>query len=398
MSQHTDVMIVGGGMVGATLALCLAQQSDLNITLIEAYAPTPLADNDPFEIRVSALTTASQQLLSQLDVWSQLNASRLGPFSDMHVWEQQTSAIHFDAADQGLAWLGHIVENQHLQATLWTACQQHSQITLLCPAKPTAYENGVLILDDGRKFTAEVVVAADGAQSMLRQWAGIELNTQSYDQQGLVCNVATSSPHQNTAWQRFLPSGPLAFLPLADPYQCSIVWSLPSDEADRLKTLDEAKFNTHLAQAFEHQLGEIKTVSHRACFPLKKQHAKTYVKQGLALVGDAAHTIHPLAGQGVNIGLLDAATLADILIEAHEKGRSLGQLSTLQKYERKRRADNQLMQLSMDMFNHLFSNDMIPLSWLRQQGLTQVNKHTWLKNRLMAQAAVRDFSKPNRLK
>lgn len=397
MSQHADVIIVGGGMVGATLALCLAQHSPLSITLIEAYTPQPLADTDPFELRVSALTSTSQQIFTQLGVWSNLNPARLGPFSDMHVWEQTSSAIHFDAADQGLAWLGHIVENRQLQTTLWSLCQQHSQIECLCPAKPSAYETGVLTLEDGRQLSADLIVAADGAQSMLREWAGIELTTQSYDQQGLVCNVTTSQPHQHTAWQRFLPTGPLAFLPLADAHQCSIVWSLPTVEADRLAQLDETSFKAELAAAFEHTLGDITDISARACFPLTKRHAKQYVKSGFALVGDAAHTIHPLAGQGVNIGLLDAATLADVVIQAHEKGRPIADLSTLQKYERHRRADNQLMQLSMDMFKHLFSNDITPLSWLRQQGLSQVNKHTWLKNRLMAQASVREFAKPELL-
>ena len=394
MSQHYDIIIVGGGMVGATLALALSREPSFHIALIEAREPAPLLSHDAYDLRVSALTRSSEFILQNLNIWQQLMPSRLSAFTDMFVWEDEQSELHFDSADMGEAWLGHLIENRHLQQTCLDICKRQANIDLISPAKPLSYEDNTLELDNGQVLQAALVVAADGAHSPLREWAGIPLKGWTYQQKGLVCTVTTEQAHRQTAWQRFLAEGPLAFLPLPDPHQCSIVWSLNTDNADGLLTLPDKQFIDELNEAFQFKLGRVTAVSERAAFPLQLRHAEAYIKPGLALVGDAAHTIHPLAGQGVNIGLLDAASLADIVIDAAQHGRDIGCLHTLQKYQRQRRADNTMMQLSMDMFKRVFSESLPPIKWLRQTGLRCVNKSQWLKNLFMQQASSRRFAQP----
>ena len=394
MSQHYDVIIVGGGMVGATLAVALGEQSDLNIALIEAYPPTPLNEFDKPDLRVSALTRASETLLNNLTIWQQLIPSRISQFTDMKVWETNSSSLHFDSAEIGESLLGNIVENRHLQQACLTRCKQIPTINFLCPAKPISLTDNTLTLDDGRTLTAELVVGADGAQSPLREWAEIETHGWDYQQSAVVCTVTTEHSHQQTAWQRFLPEGPLAFLPLSDPHQCSIVWSNSTEETELLWQLDDDIFKDTLGKAFENTLGEIQEVSKRAKFPLKLRHADHYVESGFALVGDAAHTIHPLAGQGVNIGFLDAATLAEVVLEAHGKGRKIGNLHTLNKYQRRRKGDNLVMQMTMDAFKRVFGSELEPVRWARRFGLQTVNKSALLRKLFMRQASGYRFANP----
>lgn len=393
-SQQFDVVIVGGGMVGATLAVALAAEAKLKIALVEARLPQAIQPDDPYDLRVSALTRSSETILRKLGIWSQLPAKRLSAFTDMRVWESAESELHFNSADMGEPWLGHLLENRLLQSASLAQCKRLPNITLFSPAQPVQYAPRQLTLDDGTTLDAKLIVAADGAQSKLRDWAGIAFKGQSYQQQGLVCTITTEHSHQHTAWQRFLPEGPLALLPLPDTHQCSIVWSLSSASTEQLIALTDSKFIEELHQACEHKLGVITSVSQRAAFPLQRQHAERYIDTGLALVGDAAHIIHPLAGQGVNLGLLDAATLAEVVLNAYEHGRDIGSLHTLQKYQRQRHADNLLMQFSMDMLKHVFGNSLSPLSWLRKAGLRQINRSTWLKNLFMHQAASRAFARP----
>lgn len=394
MNNNYDVVIVGGGMVGASLAVALAQQPTLRIALVEAQPPEPVGPGSPYDLRVSALTRSSETMLKQLGVWSQLPAQRLSAFTDMRVWESAGSELHFNSADMGDPWLGHLLENRVLQTTCLQQCRRLPNITVISPAKPSAYQPHQLTLDNGNTLSARLIVAADGALSPLREWAGIKLKGWSYQQKGLVCTITTDHSHQHTAWQRFLPEGPLALLPLPDSHQCSIVWSLSSDSADRLLALSGAGFIRELNQASEHKPGKVTAISERAAFPLQLKHADSYIRPGLALVGDAAHIIHPLAGQGVNIGLLDAATLAEVVLAAHRQGRDIGTMHTLYKYQRQRHADNLLMQFSMDMFKRVFTSKLPPLKWLRQCGLRGVNHSTWLKNLFMRQAASRSFARP----
>lgn len=394
MSDHYDVIIVGGGMVGATLAIALTTESAIKVALIEARLPNQLSENDETETRVSAITPASETLLKNLSIWPQLLPNRISRFTDMKVWETANNALHFDSADIGEPVLGHIIENRHLQQACLARCNQIANIDFLCATKPVSRKDNTLILEDGRRLTADLIVAADGAQSPLREWAGIKVKGWDYEQTALVCTVTTNNEHENTARQRFLPEGPLAFLPLANQHQCSIVWSSSTEETELLCQLDDESFKDVLGKAFEFTLGEITSVSQRARFPLKLRHADHYVEEGFALVGDAAHTIHPLAGQGVNIGLLDAATLAEIVIDAHKKGRNIGSLHTLNKYQRRRKADNVIIQLTMDAFKRVFGSSLPPIRWLRRFGLHTVNKHGLLKNLFMRQAAGYRFANP----
>lgn len=394
MSMHYDVIIVGGGMVGATLAVALTEQSNIKVALIEAQQTTPILASDEPELRVSALTRASEMLLKNLNIWPQLIANRISTFTDMKVWETAANTLHFDSADIGEPLLGHIIENHHLQQACLARCSQIANIDFLCPTKPVLRTGNTVILEDGRVLTADLIVAADGAQSPLREWAGIASQGWDYQQTAVVCTVTTEHSHHKTARQRFLPEGPLAFLPLADPHQCSIVWSNSPEEAELLCQLDDDRFKEILGKAFEFTLGEIMTVSQRAKFPLKLRHADHYVETGFALVGDAAHTIHPLAGQGVNIGLLDAATLAEIVLEAHHKGRNIASLHTLNKYQRRRKADNLLMQLTMDAFKRVFGSELAPMRWARRFGLQTVNKQGLLKKLFMRQASGYRFANP----
>jgi len=394
MNHEYDVIIVGGGMVGATLAAALSQQTSLNIALIEAYQPAALTEQDQPDLRVSAINRASETLFKNLGIWQNLMAKRISSFTDMHVWETSSSSLHFDSADIGEPWLGYIIENRHLQQAILMHCRQQTNIDFICPAKPTGRDGHQLTLDDGRILTAPLIVGADGAQSPLKEWAGIKTHGWDYKQSAVVCTVTTEKTHQQTAWQHFLSDGPLAFLPLADPHQCSIVWSTVPEEADLLCNLADDKFSSALGNAFENKLGHITHVSQRASFPLRLRHADHYVEDGFALVGDAAHTIHPLAGQGVNIGLLDAASLAEVVIAAHQQGRNIGNMHTLSKYQRRRKGDNVAMQLTMDAFKRVFGSELAPIRWARRFGLSTVNNSTLLKKLFIQQASGHRFANP----
>jgi 2-octaprenylphenol hydroxylase len=375
-----DIVIVGAGMVGTTLAVAL-QRAGFNAALIEAAPPAPYDPKSDYDLRVSALSAASQRLFERLGIWPAIAAGRISAYREMHVWDAGgVGVLHFDAAELGLPELGHIVENSLIQSAAWQALDT---VSVYCPAKLVALEPAAdgyrLALDRGESLQARLVVGADGAESRVRELAGIDCSGWSYAQQGIVCNVATERPHRHTAWQRFLLTGPLAFLPLADG-RCSIVWSADAAEAQALIRLDDEAFKTRLGAAFGGELGAITAISRRAAFPLRMLHADRYVQPHLALVGDAAHVIHPLAGQGVNLGLLDVAALAEVLAQAKREDRDIGELRVLQKYERWRRSDNLLMTAATDGLKRLFGSRNPLLAFARSRGLGVVNAVTPLKN------------------
>jgi len=389
MTDHYDIIIVGGGMVGAASALALGG-SGLRVAVIEARAAQPYDAGADADLRVSAITQASQRIFTALGVWQTMAARRISPFREMRVWDAAGSgAIHFDSADIGTATLGWIIENQIIQSALWEGLAAQSNIEVICPALPVevslAEDVARLVLDNGRMLNARLIVAADGADSRVREMAGIATQGWRYDQQGVVATVTPQRSHQDTAWQRFLPDGPLALLPLGNG-RCSIVWSTSPAQAERLLALDEDAFCQELSVASEGMLGDIVATGPRAAFPLRLQHARDYVRPRLALIGDAAHCVHPLAGQGVNLGLLDAAALAEVLLDARQAGRDIGVLKTLRRYERWRKGDNLLMMGVMDGFKRLFGAAWSPVRLVRNAGLTFTDNMQPVKNLIMRRA------------
>lgn len=396
-NKQYDIIIVGGGMVGSALACALAssklpsrQEAKLSIALIEGRKPDFDWPEDSYDIRVSAITRASQQLLEKLGVWEIMVGERVSPYSEMFVWDATgNGSIHFDCADIGEPNLGYIIENRVITHALIQKAKTFDNIDLLCPATPNRLslspDCAQLELEDGQIIESELLVGADGGNSWVRQQAGIQIDVRTYNHQALVTTVKTEQHHQNTAWQRFLPTGPLAFLPLTDGYS-SIVWSTTPEQAKDLLELDDTAFKSTLADSFEHKLGDILEVGPRATFPLKGQHARNYVKPHLALVGDAAHTIHPLAGQGVNLGFADVTELTDVICEAAKERKAIGSYRVLRRFERARRGNNLLMLESMGAFKNLFSNDSPTLSTLRNMGLNFTDQFAPAKQLFMRHA------------
>ena len=391
MTKHYDIIIVGAGMVGASLACGLAEEAEnLSIAVIDAKAPDFDWDKDGYDMRVSAITRASQTLFKNIGVWEKIVEQRISPYRDMFVWDAGGKGeIHFDSADMGEADLGHIVENRVIVKALHQRMEELSSITLLCPEQIKSInfndDKTELTIKSKTKLSANLVVAADGTRSWVRQQADIAVKGWDFDQAALVTTVKTELYHKDTAWQRFLNTGPLAFLPLTDGYS-SIVWSTSPDEAKRLTEISESEFALELAQAFENKLGKIESVAGRAVFPLRLFETLNYVKPRLALVGDAAHTIHPLAGQGVNLGLADVASLITTIVEAINDKKDIGDLKVLRRYERWRRADNRSMLVAMDGLKRLFGSELSAVKSLRSLGLNVTNRITPLKNLIMQQA------------
>lgn len=390
-----DVVITGAGMVGATLA-CALGSSGLRVAVLEAQPlPRDISPQDDFDLRVSAITRASQRIFTTLGAWHGMAARRVSPFREMHVWDAGgpfgiEGEIHFDSAEIGEDTLGHIIENRVIQLALLERMRDFDTVELINPSSLTAFTAGpesvCLQLDDGRNIKARLLVGADGAESKVREMAGIATRGWTYAQKALVTTIKTELSHCETAWQRFLPTGPLAFLPLCDG-RCSIVWSTAPEQADALLAMPEAQFLAELEQAFASKLGRvIASPGPRAAFPLRLQHATAYTAPRLALIGDAAHTIHPLAGQGVNLGLLDAATLAEVILDAHHAGKDISSPVTLRRYERCRKGDNLAMMAAMDSFKRLFGNNLAPLRLLRNAGLNLTNAATPVKNLIVRHA------------
>ena len=389
MKTDFDIIIVGAGMVGSALACALGMQG-LQVAVIEAHQPDFDWPDDSVDQRVSAITCASQQIFTSLGAWEAMCRQRVSPYRDMRVWDATGSGeIHFDSADLGEPLLGHIIENRVIQFALYEKLVEYDNVTFIAPVSVTSMEivpdRASVTLDDGRVLNAALLVAADGSRSKLRELAGIETQGWSYHQHGVVAHITTSKSHQETAWQRFMPDGPLAFLPLSDG-SSSIVWSTTPEHADALLQLDDAAFLDALQTAFGDRLGRMLSCGPRAAFPLRMQHAKQYTQQRLALLGDAAHTIHPLAGQGVNLGLADAATLAEVIADVRAAGSDIGALKNLRRYERWRKGDNLAMMSTMDAFKRLFGSKMPMLKWLRNTGLSLTNRTTPVKNMIMRQA------------
>ncbi|MBN2699930.1 MAG: UbiH/UbiF/VisC/COQ6 family ubiquinone biosynthesis hydroxylase [Methylothermaceae bacterium] len=370
MTGRYDVIIVGGGMVGAALA-CSLGDTPLKVAVIENRRPAPFEAGQPLDLRVSAISIASRRILDVVGAWNAIAAMRLCPFRRMKVWEM-TDGTEFRSRDVQYPELGYIIENRLVQLGLLQRMEEFPNIDLLCPARPRridySAEGSEIELEDGTRLEARLLVAADGGRSQVRQAAGIGVTAWDYEQSAMVLTVQTAYGQQDITWQRFTENGPQAFLPLPGPH-ASLVWYQRPEEVCRLRSLDSGELLNALYEAFPRELGDVVQILDRGSFPLRRQHAQRYVKGGVALIGDAAHMIHPLAGQGVNIGLLDAAALAQVLVSAHRQSKDFGSLDILKEYEAMRRRDNLTMMTAMDLFYRVFGNASLPLKLLRNLGL-----------------------------
>lgn len=389
-----DVIIVGGGISGLTLACALAKQTSLSIAVLEAKAASPAWSESDYHHRVSAITLSSQRAFQALEVWDGIKQRRISSFRRIQVWDHRgSSQIEFSSSDIAQSNLGFIVENNVIQLALEATLKKYPQVTLIPSVTLTALQespSGVeLIAADTEAYKAKLIVAADGFHSWVRQAIGIPSAVHAYHQDAIVSMVRTHLPHQHTARQRFLATGPLALLPLAQPHLSSIVWSLPDDEAKQLMELDEEDFREKLNHAFAAYAGEVESIGPRYCFPLQRHQSAYYVKSRVVLIGDAAHTVHPLAGQGINMGILDAISLAEVIVDAIHHGRDIANMATLRRYERWRKADNAIMMTGIDMIKDIFASDNQFIHAWRSVGLSFLNKTLWIKN-LFIRHAVGD--------
>jgi 2-octaprenylphenol hydroxylase len=384
-----DVAIVGGGPVGACAAALLARgaaggSGALRVALLEPGAPAPLPADAPLEARVVALSRASEHILTRAGAWPRIRGPRLSPYERMRIWHESVAAdsaqaLVFDAADAGEPNLGFIAENRLLQTALlgaFTDAGGHLE-----PAQLSALEitdAAVNLTTSGGVLSARLVVGADGAQSTVRRATGLTAEVSDYHQTAIVASVATARPHQATAWQRFMHDGTLAFLPLADGTS-SLVWSADDDLAAGLLSATASGFAQQLDRASDLALGSTRLVSERTSFPLRRLAAQRYVAQRVALVGDAAHVVHVLAGQGVNLGLMDAAALAQLVLAAVGQGEDPGALGVLRAYERWRKSEVALMSTAIDAFDRLLAHGSGPLARVAQRGLSWVGRSQELR-------------------
>ena len=398
MKLSADVVIVGGGIVGATTAALMAR-SGSTVVLLERSTPRFENMEGP-HARVSAIAPKAEEVFRDLQVWDAILPYHRTPYEQMVVWDATKGSegkITFDAATLGEPCLGTIVDNRALLKVLWDHMGALGQVSLLtdevCLSMARQENTTAITTKKGHTITGKLVVGADGAQSWVREAGGFSLKKTAYGHHAIVAVVETEQPHQHTAWQRFLPEGPLAFLPLSAPpgaapasHYSAIVWSTDPKEAETLMALDEKEFCEACGKAFNFTLGKISHCAERFVFPLNRQHATRYVKAGIALVGDAAHTLHPLAGQGMNLGIYDAVALADVVKKAREQKRDFASYHTLRAYERQRKIHNTVMLASMDGFNGLFGNHRLWVGALRRWGLRGLDQWPCIKEQIMRYA------------
>lgn len=385
--METDIFIVGGGLVGASLAAAL-RAAPCRLMVLEASAPEAV-DPSAWDSRMYAISAASKAFLESIGVWQRLDASRLTPVERMHVTGDRGRSLDFSAYDSGLEALAWIVESGAMARGIWSVLEHQHNASLLRPAKPTALtladRAATLVLDDGRSVRARLVVGADGAQSFVREQAGITIDVKPYRQSGVVANFRCEKPHRGIAYQWFRDDGILAWLPLPGG-RMSMVWSTPEPHVAELLALSAADLCVQVAAAGAHTLGDLELITPPAAFPLALRKARHMVAPRIALVGDAAHTVHPLAGHGVNLGFGDAATLAAVL-GAARPGADPGERLLLRRFERARAEEIMLMRATTDGLARLFGAPPEAAGWLRNAGLALVDRMPLVKNLLATHAA-----------
>ena len=384
-----DIVIVGGGIIGGCLA-CILGQVGFNIVLLDAdiKSENSFKENDP---RVFAITIASERILKKAGAWLLLNEQDISPFRRMHVWDENGNGeIRFESAAICEPTMGYIIPHRAiLHALHKKICdlENVNHIKGVSPIKIERHVNAMILdADNEQQFKSKLVVAADGSNSKTRKLLNIHYQKYDYKQSALACIVTTEIPHDEVARQRFLNDGPLAFLPMKNPYESGIVWSSSPERIERLLKFDKATFHGELEAAFDNKLGKIRESTERNVFPLSRAQAEHYVQPRFALIGDSAHTVHPLAGLGANLGLLDAASLAEILMNTFNLDRDIGRLQVLRRYERWRKGENQQMMYLLDGFKYLFENQFQSVQWLRNLGLDIIDEMPIVKNAIMMRA------------
>jgi 2-octaprenyl-3-methyl-6-methoxy-1,4-benzoquinol hydroxylase len=393
--KHFDCVIVGGGMVGATSALTLAQLG-LRVALVEKFLPQDFLIEQAFDLRVSAISLASQNLLSQVGAWQQIKQWRTCPYKRLGVWEHESAYTEFNADDIEQSHLGHIVENRLIQLALWQQINITGNIRSFCPETLISLEqdnNKAIITLSNNMLTANLVIGADGPQSKVREMSAIGVTGWDYQQAAMLINVETSRSQQDITWQQFLPTGPVAFLPLPGESTlggyASLVWYHQRDEITRLASLSNSQLQQEILKSFPKKLGDIKVLG-KSNFPLTRKHANTYQNKHVLLLGDAAHTINPMAGQGVNLGFKDVLALQHVIAAAIGHGEVWHDESVLARYEQMRRKENLLMMSTMDALYASFSHPSPLIKVARNIALLAVNKvpflNSTIKNKALAYA------------
>lgn len=400
--QKCDVLIIGGGIVGLTLACALAQTT-LSIVLVDHQAPPQFGLKSPYDIRVSAIHHASAEIFKSIKIWEAIQQLRVSKYQHMRVWDAGSPAqIEFDSTEIAQPYLGYIVEHSVMRQTLWQQLQTQENVQIHHSAAPyILHEKSTEIivqLNNNIQITTQLLVGADGKDSWVAKQTFLTNIAKTTTEYALVTTLRTEYPHQHTALQRFLLTGPIALLPLENPHLVSLVWSTTQQEAACLQTATDAVFNQTLTQKMECILGQLSVCDERVIFPLIRHQAEHYVKPHIALVGDAAHTILPLAGQGLNLGLLDAACLAQIVTAAFKNARDIGAFNTLRPYERWRKGENSAMQLAMEGFYRLFSSTTESARCIRHTGFAITQKLPWIKRYFMQRAMGLRGELPDRAK
>jgi len=406
MSSAFDVIIVGAGMIGSTIACGLAR-TNLNVAIVDPQPPKAFDVSDTPHIRVSAISFASEQVLKNVGAWNHIINKRACPYkrlavNELHAKQGIASLLpdisswartEFNATDISRDYLGHIIENDVIHLGLHECMNEIESLSVYCPSHIVSMdldsEVKRLTLDSSEEISARLIIGADGAQSQVRTSSNLGQYKEQYEQHAFVCTVSYEGVQEDITWESFTPHGPLAFLPLADvddKHYASLVWYDLPEQVEKLSRMDDVALLTSIRENYPKELPPLTAVIEKASFPLAKSHALSYVKKGIALVGDAAHTINPLAGQGVNLGFLDAAVLIEELAQACMDDEDISSLAVLNRYQQKRRLENKIMMGIMDAFYYGFCNDQLPLRVARNIGLGIANQIGLAKNNVMKYA------------